>query len=201
MRKKKNYKIYLVMALIMVVLFVLFVGINWLSKKKRTEEKEVQKEEIQLEEQENEEEEISFIFYQEENLSFLSTGMQEKVKTNFLQMLKSSIDKGNETCCVILSNLEALSNRTYRFYIQTNADVNNLYQVIVNESKDFLEITFYRNQIEDIESYGGATLYDNIESIYVYGKKKEIVIDEPTLEEEQEAKAKEYDKEEKQKEK
>lgn len=190
MRKKKNPKIfYLIMAVVMILMIVMLVGINWLTKKGRAETKEVQ---IQLEEPEKEEE-ISFTFYQEENLGFLSNGMQEKVKAEFLQMLKSSINNGNETCCVILSNLEALSNRTYRFYIQTNADLNNLYQVIVNESQDFLEITSYRKEIKDIESYGGAALYDNIESIYIYGNKKEIVIEEPTLEEEQEAKAKEYE--------
>ena len=144
------------------------------------------------------EEELSgtgeLLFFQEEILSFLSVRMRDEFKAEFSETAARQEEKGI-TCCVVLKNITALSGHTYRFYVQTNESENNLYQIIINESADMIDIEKIDYLIPEIESYGGVLPGDTIERIYVYGtginqapESRESV----TLEEETEAKEKEY---------
>ncbi len=132
-------------------------------------------------------------YYNEEYLSFLSVSKRNEVYRLFETFTEQRRKSGNLTCCAILGNVRELSRETVLFYLQTNENADNVYQVIINAEKDFLEIEHYRGVIADIEAYGGAKDGDNIEDIYAYGEPPEKEKAEmPSLEEEQAGKEQDY---------
>lgn len=133
------------------------------------------------------------MYFQEEYLSFLTDNEKEHFKKEFSGFLKLHGKREDATCCVILGNVTALSEKTRMFYVQTNEPSGNLYQVIVNTEQGFWEMESYEGEITDIEVYGGVREGDNIERIYIYeNPEADVEIEIPTLEEEQEAKEKTY---------
>lgn len=132
-------------------------------------------------------------YYNEEYLSFLSASKRKEVYRQFETFTEQRRKSGNLTCCAILGNVRELSRETVMFYLQTNENADNVYQVIINAEKNFLEIEHYRGVIADIEMYGGAKDGDNIEEIYAYGEPPEKEKAEmPSLEEEQAGKEQDY---------
>lgn len=132
-------------------------------------------------------------YYNEEYLSFLSVSKRNEVYRLFETFTEQRRKSGNLTCCAILGNVRELSRETVLFYLQTNENADNVYQVIINAEKDFLDIEHYRGVIADIEAYGGAKDGDNIEDIYVYGEPPEREkVEMPSLEEEQAGKEQDY---------
>ena len=132
-------------------------------------------------------------YYNEEYLSFLSASKRNEVYRQFETFTEQRRKSGNLTCCAILGNVRELSRETIMFYLQTNENADNVYQVIINEEKNFLEIEHYRGVIADIEAYGGAKDGDNIEAIYAHGEiKKKEKVEMPSLEEEQAGKEQDY---------
>lgn len=196
-RKKMPKKIYMAAAGMLLLALLIQFGVWHVNE--RTERKNIPKSGTEIEEKESvpksgtaeRKEEPALIFFQEENLFFLSESAQEQFKAEFAALIKSEMIPGDVTCCTVLSNVRSLSNRTFLFYVQTNAPVGNLYQVIANDGEQFFDMEVYGEEIPDIEVYGGAAPDDSIERIYLYGDggvKKEIEI--PSLEEESEEKEK-----------
>lgn len=137
----------------------------------------------------------SLLFFGKEHLLFLQESGKESFCRTFETYLRNNGRKAS--CCVILSNITPLSERTTMFYIQTNESAGNIYQILLNPVEDFCEITPYAGELADIEVYGGAGEGDTIERIYLYKNPeadKKIEVEMPTLEEETAAKEKEMEK-------
>ena len=164
-------------------------------KKERLEEV---KKETATEQKEKikETEEISVKFFQEDVLSFLPETMREVLKKELEKQFKV-LGKSEIFYCVFLKNVTALSSRTYQLFVQTDEPEHNLYQVLINANAEMIDIEKYQGEIADIEAYGGAEYGDMITRIYVYGLEKDAgkETDTVTLEEEMEAKEKEYQEE------
>ena len=81
-------------------------------------------------------------YYNEEYLSFLSVSKRNEVYRLFETFTEQRRKSGNLTMCrAILGNVKReLSRETVLFYLQTNENADNVYQVIINAEKDFLEI-------------------------------------------------------------
>ena len=160
---------------------------------KQPEEKKAKQEraEIPGKQKENTEGYVPALTYEiPRDSSFLSVSKRNEVYRLF-ETFTEQRRSGNLTCCAILGNVRELSRETVLFYLQTNENADNVYQVIINAEKDFLEIEHYRGVIADIEAYGGAKDGDNIEDIYAY-EYPEKKISMLSLEEEQAGKEQDY---------
>lgn len=194
-KKKKSASFYLSIFGGLFLFLCIFLGIHFMGSRMAKGKEETRQHEVVAEKNSDErmDKEIELLYFQEENLSFISRNLSEKFKQKFSEYIKATVKKGDATCCVVLGNIQRLSRNTYMVYLQTNEPFCNIYQVILNENEQFFDIQKCEKEIADIEVYGGVKEDDNIESIYIYGEKEPLKeVEVPTLEEEEQIKSEEY---------